>query len=334
MRLTFEGACQLVDRLGEYKLFPGLDPYYVKADSFREPDIECVFYSFEHGRDIFYLAAHKSPVPGTDRTLFDIQSPYGYGGAISTTVSPTFLKLAWEEISQGLANEGVIASFFRYHPIAINDRFALTPSVFNRKTVGVDVTGDFRAQYRTRVRTAIKKAAKDLSLTICTGAETDSHQLWQLYSDAMVGMDAQSFYFFNQRYFEELVKIPSFQLIVARQSKTSEIVGFACFFSLGTMTEYHLAGVTPLGRTYSAANLILDAGLELAKKNGSALVHLGGGRTQSEQDSLLFFKEGFSDGCYEFRIGGEIFDKIKYGDLKQSWTKKLGELPSRVLFYR
>lgn len=334
MKLNFDEACHAVKSFAESDVFPGVDPYYVVTDSKRDPSLEPFFWIHENEGNKFFLSGHLSRLPDPFSDLFDFQSPYGYGGAVSSTNSKSFLQSAWIEAQNHLRDQGVVASFFRYHPVIGNSAMAACDTFFNRKTVAVDLSADFRVGYQSRVRTAIKKAGKELDLKIFAGSEVSPTALWMLYIDAMKSINASSFYFFPESYFESLVKIPGIFVVMARNKTSRETVGFAFFLSLGSTTEYHLAGVLAEGRKLSAANLILDAGLEHAKKLGQSRVHLGGGRSVAPDDSLLFFKEGFSEIHYDFRIGGDICNFEKYEQLRRDFLRKNGKVPNRILFYR
>ena len=57
---------------------------------------------------------------------------------------------------------------------------------------------------------------------------------------------------------------------------------------------------------------------------------LGGGRSSSPEDSLLFFKKGFSSYEKEFKIGYKIYNESKYKELKAKF--KISN--EKILFYR
>ena len=68
---------------------------------------------------------------------------------------------------------------------------------------------------------------------------------------------------------------------------------------------------------------------------GKSLMHIGGGKTSSENDSLLKFKKGLSPTLYHFWIGKFCHNQEGYDKLALYWESVYGPRPNNFLqFYR
>jgi hypothetical protein len=140
-------------------------------------------------------------------------------------------------------------------------------------------------QFDSRARRAIRTARK-------RGASTAVGALapWfgGFYRAAMEQLSAEQIYFFSDRYFEALETLPHFQLTVEDEHGPAAA---ALFLHDGREAYYHLGGrrcdPEPV---VGAMSLALGEGVREAWRRGCTLAVLGGGRTDSPEDSLLAFK--------------------------------------------
>lgn len=310
---------------------PSLYPGYVEADASRIPGVSPVFFLYAEGGECFYHAFHLSQIPGS--CYYDIQSPYGYGGPVTSTDEPEFVQAAWVAYLRWCREQQVVAEFVRFHPLLENWRFYRGEILDDRKTVWVDLTKpDLLSTYTTRARTAIRKAQK-LGLTVewCNPAHFLS-VFPRLYKETMLSVGADDFYFFSDEYYRQLVEEIQSALAVCCQGKN---VLAAAIFLLGPQgMEYHLSASNVLGKKMGATNLILHSAAEFGARNGLKWLHLGGGTDARPENPLLFFKSGFSDCLASFKIGKYIHDVDLYQQMRKEWIATHGEIANRVLFYR
>lgn len=317
-----------IDRGGS----PYLHPFYIIADSKRDANLSPHFFLFKEGAEVFYYAFHLSPVPG-ETDLFDIQSPYGYGGPISTTGNEDFLHSAWKDFSQWCKGNNVLAEFVRFHPFLENYRIFPGETVYDRDVVCINLTPpDIFKAYSPRARTAIRKAQKN-------GLEVEWYSGKQflpifrdIYLDRMQKINADHFYFFSDAYFHELMNWNHSHLTIC--SLNGEPLAAAIFLSGNAQMEYHLSAATSEGKALSATNLIIHEAAIRAKILGCTQLNLGGGTDSSTDNPLFCFKSSFSTLRAPFYIGKRVHMEHRYQALKFLWKKENRPLSNRILFYR
>ncbi len=194
MEVDFVEAQKVFSKFKTEQVFPSLNPRYIVADAKRSTDLVPRFFIFQEGENCYYHGFHFSKIDGTP--FNDIQSPYGYGGPISTTEDQGFLDKAWFEYQNWCQKNSVLVEFMRFHPVLENGRYYKGECVADRETVKVDLTpSDLMEGYETRVRTAIRKAQK-LGLTVeWLNKDSFLTVFKPIYEQAMKGIGASSFYF-------------------------------------------------------------------------------------------------------------------------------------------
>lgn len=331
MHISIDTALQVYSNLPANIRFPSYHPYYIVADAKRESEIVPTFFVYVQKDHVYYHAFHMAPVLGTE--YFDIQSSYGYGGPLATTDDQEFLQKAWQEYCSWCKENNVLAEFIRFHPVIANEKYYNGEFRYDRKTVWIDLTiEDLLGSYSVRVRTAIRKAIKN-QMTVEWWSPEDFLRIFpNLYRSTMQSINAGDFYLFSDEYFMDTVKLPQVQLAVCKYNE--EVVAGAIFLVGEYEMEYHLSAANHVGKTMSATNLILHEAALLGKKLSCKVLHLGGGTDGQEDNSLLFFKAGFSKEQSSFNIGYYIHQPVAYQYMKEQWQKKYSKVNSRVLFYR
>ena len=90
-----------------------------------EDDAGMLFHCFIR-RPIQSVAGHA--IAGG---LSDLETAYGYGGPLATTLDPVFLAAAWEGFAQWCRQRRVVCEFLRFHPITYLDLGAHHPIAGN-----------------------------------------------------------------------------------------------------------------------------------------------------------------------------------------------------------
>ncbi len=327
MLIDFEHALSVFEEMPVSLQLPSFHPSYLLADAIREnPSTKPLFFLYEKSSAIFYLPFLYSPVLQTP--YYDIQSPYGYGGPLCTTDNEFFLKEAYAEFRKWCEENAVLAEFIRFHPLARNERGYDGEVLFNRETVWLDLPAE---HYETRVRTAIRKAEKHL--TIHFHEHEESLDLFKsIYFQGMKEIGASDFYFFKDAYFDAFKTWKDVFCLFAYAE--DRCVAASMFLKKGEYMEYHLSACLKEGRSYSATNALLHHAALRGKSEGAKIFHLGGGVSTSPEDKLLFFKAGFSPLRSRFSIGKKIVNTPAYEALKAEWIKTHGDLAKTILFYR
>lgn len=329
MQLDFYQSESAFDQLPGYLQHPHFHPRYVIADALRERDLQPVFFVYRERAALYYYAFHLGRVPGTE--LRDIQAPYPYGGPLSSSTDSGFLARAGQEFAHWCHEQKVLAEFVRFHPLAENWRFFAGGIQDLRDTVWIDLEQEQPFQsFSSRVKNAIRKAEKS-QLDLEWQSAAACPRFLSLYRQAMDGLLADRFYYFPRTYFEELGRWGHFRLLFCR--KEGELIGASLFLYNARMMEYHLAASTPEGRRLNAGALLLAQAAEEGRRLGCRRMHLGGGTDNRADNSLLFFKSGFSKHRARFKIGRRIHRAVDYYRMLAEW-KAQGHAGERILFYR
>ena len=183
-------------------------------------------------------------------------------------------------------------------------------------------------EIHTKNRNVIKKGEKNGLKFIADYEFKYLDDFVKLYDQTMDKLNADDFYYFDDKYYQQFVKnVPSFLGVVTLEDK---IISAALFMYDGCYAHYHLSGSDKAYLNYLPNNYMLyHAALEL-KRQGAELFHLGGGTTSDENDSLLSFKRKFSKDLYQFSIGKVIFNEALYADICKDWEDKN---PDKVVKY-
>jgi hypothetical protein len=331
MKIDVATARALFSRLPAALRLASLSPDYVESDASRSPALQPAYWRYEEAESFWYHGFHLTPLPGVEG--FDIQSPYGYGGPLANSSDPHFLARAWQAYEETARAAGVAAEFIRFHPLADNTRFYGGRIEANRETVWVNLQADdLLAEYQPRVRSAIRKADLAGVEFAWFGSGFITPRFAEFYRCGMAAIGASPFYSFGDAYFEALAAWPAVRLGVCSLNGVWLAAGL--FLHHGDCVEYHLAASSGAGRQYNASNLLLHRVASSAKAEGYGRLYLGGGTDGSRNNSLYFFKSGYSKCRATFSVGTFCHDGVRYEELKRRWPDLHRANAARLLFYR
>ncbi|NTZ16378.1 peptidoglycan bridge formation glycyltransferase FemA/FemB family protein [Paenibacillus sp. JMULE4] len=330
MIVKYEEALKIYESFETGIRVPSLHPYYILNDAARDKSLEPIFFVYSEANETFYHGFHLGKVDGTN--FYDIQSPYGYGGPISTTADAKFLSNAWAYFLSWASQQSILAEFIRFHPLLENWNFYYGNYKRDRETVWINLmNSDILASFKTRARTSVRKAKKNGLLAEIITDKKDVSSFVEIYQATMQSLDANQFYFFPETYYEKLLEWDKAFIVNCKLQE--ETVATGLFLCDGLNIEYHLSGSTSTGKELGATNLILYEASIYGKGLGYSKLHLGGGSTPTENNPLLFFKSGFSDERAHYKIGSYIHNEEAYQAMKTEWAIQKGD-NNRILFYR
>ncbi len=308
-----------------------LHPSYVVADAARNSELRPLFYIYEDGDSCLYHAFHTQEISGT--RFIDIQSPYGYGGPISTSDSSLFLYKAWNEYDKWCQSSNVLVEFIRFHPLLKNWRYYRGDVLDNRETVSLDLTcEDIMSQYAPRMRTSIRQGYRQgLEVQWVNPMEKIS-DFQSIYTSGMVALRASSFYFFPKRYFQELASSQLIWLGLCYQN-LSPVAG-AVFLISDTICEYHLGASTSRGKDCGAMKVLFHEAALKAQNSFIKQLYLGGGSDTSPNNTLLLYKKKFGRNEATFKIGRRIHQETEYNRFKIQKKSMYQDSDNKILFYR
>ena len=256
---------------------------------------------------------------------YDIVTPYGYGGPyIEKCVNrEALLKDYEEEFGNYCRNNGIVAEFVRFHPIYKNyeDFTGIYNCSFNRYTLATNIK-----DYDDPVQSEFSKSAKKTAKTVLKKGVsfklidkptvTDMEEFKRIYYLNMKRKDAEEFYYFDDQYFNDIMKYFDGKYVIAESVYDGKVIAAGLYFTTANMIHAHLSGTDTDYLSLSPAYLLKYGTAIWAKENGYDLIHYGGGTSTSLENPLYLFKKKFAQNTqFEFWIGKKIWDETTYDSL-------------------
>lgn len=287
---------------------------------------------------------HILGIDVTDRGWTDIESAYGYGGAIANSVCEKFLSAARTEFEQWCQTNRVVCEFVRFHPLISNERFIGSgeSSVTihdDRTTVSINTLGlddstevmPYSKEARYMVRRAVREGVE--AEIIQHPSSQGFEDFVKMYLQTMKNVGADRFYHFSGSYFEKLKDLIDKSGFVVNAIDRSGKIGSSSLFLVGSnYGHYHLSARMP-DCVPGIGNLVIDAAARHCGVRGLERLHLGGGLTAG-RDPLFKFKESLGTDFHPFRIGTSVHDSESYEQIRTLWKSNGGVGSSRLQFYR
>lgn len=302
-----------------------------------ESEAEYFEYIYEEKNRYVKFSSLKRPilsvsgVPLVDE-LYDLETHYGYGGPYSNCQDYKFLQNAFKSYRSYCSSLNIVCEFIRFHPFnkLSSNRFLYDMHQQQRNVVVVDLiqsSQDRRNCYQKTTRNIIKNASKNLNLEIDNVCFQD---FYRIYKQTMEKNAADSFFFFNKKYFHDLMKINSTNLLAIK--KNNQYVSLGFFLLSKYFSYYHLSANEQNFRNENGNYLLLDYAFEFAKLQNCKFMILGGGRTDLPDDPLFRFKKKFSPIIKPFYIAGIDFLPEKRKFLNLLWKNKNDDKKEKDLF--
>lgn len=282
---------------------------YVEASAVPEPGEP----RFLRAGDVTFAAVERE-IPGADG-LFDLTTPYGYGGPAGPGDAEEFYAAydAW------CRERGAVTTFVRFHPLLENHRLAprrldlvrLADTATWPLPAGADLLAEMHSMHRRGVRKALRAG---VGATLTPGPER-LDDFVALYEAGMRRRDAEAFYFFPEAYWERLRGLGERLLRLDARGPGGELLASMLCLATPPWLHYHLGAATDEGYALGASKLLFLAAARHGQANGYAELHLGSG-LGGREDSLWQFKQRFSPASGRpFWIGKLVHDAERYRDL-------------------
>lgn len=285
-------------------------------------------FSGANGMKVLYpFLKVKIPDYGLASSYYDLTSCYGYGGPLVASYNDQDMEAFENLFHDWCADNQVIAEFIRFHPVLENhDKFKRNiKTELNRQTVCVDLSlslqGIWEKSLTGKNRNQIKKAKK-AGLTIREAQRLDTFVA--IYHQTMQRVGADAYLYFSNRYFNQLSMLIPRNMVILEALFEERVIASAMFMFMGKGMHYHLAGSLREYLHLCPNNLLLYQSVEYGINKGLQFLHLGGGITDSEQDSLFKFKRSFSPDRKKFYIGRRVHRKDLYELLIKKWEETHG----------
>lgn len=287
----------------------------------------CKVFEFDHplGHIRHLFIKREIPILLGPKRYFDIVTPYGYGGPLMTGCAPEHREELASAFMEAFAAyceaEGVVSEFIRFHPVLGNAQdFEKSYEVrYLRDTAGTSIAAydnPVEAEFSASARKNIRKALREGVEYRVTLGPHDLKAFRQIYFATMDRNRADSFYYFNDRYFTQLLESFRQQLLLVEVLNKGEVIGMELQFVYNDLIHTHLSGTYEAFHHLSPVYIMQYATVLWAKENGINLIHGGGGRTNSPVDNLLRFKQQFArHTSFSFYSGQKIWNEDIYNKL-------------------
>lgn len=307
-----------------------LHPEMVELDAKRDNLLQPVYWCFRANDQCLIHSFQLGDNPGL--AIKDIQSAYGYGGPLSNTDDPQFLILADHALKQWAQDNSVVAEFLRFHPLIPHSKWYAGEVVSNRETVYIDLAKDLFEQYQTRRRTDVRRFLESGLRVERVPPETMQGIFPGLYKENMDQIGAASNYYFPEVYFDALFHFGGAENWLV-YSDNHVMAGAVILVSAqAKVAEYYLGAKAQGSERHRAMIGLLHVAADFYKSMRYRYFYLGGGRSVAANDSLLFFKKGFSSLTGQYQTGSRVYKPQQYMKLKNMLPNKAAT--GRVLFYK
>lgn len=314
------------------------DIYYQRAYSaLYEQGCELFEYIHQEGDKYVKFTSLKREIThvagqAVAEKLYDLETPYGYGGPLSNSDNPMFLARAFAAYRCHCAQQNIVCEFIRFHPFnsLVNNCSLFDMCLEERQVVIVDLNlscEERRQRYSKTTRNIVKKALQNLTIE---NEDVPISEFISLYYETMQKNMAPDFFYFKESYFNALIALDGVRLIAIKKDEEYASIGF--FMCCNELAHYHLSANNQELAKENGNYLLLDAAFEHAKSQGCRYMMLGGGRTSSLDDSLFKFKAKFSPETKPFYIAGLDFLPKKRQQLNQLWIANNSDRPAPKLF--
>ena len=251
----------------------------------------------------------------------DATSVYGYAGPLASHVGmpATVVRDFQKRLTDALAARRIVSVFSRLHPLIPQREIlaALGECRPEGATVSIDLTRSTEEQwahYRPSIRAGIRKLRR---AGLVGQRDRDKRHLAEfvdIYHQTMRRVKAHRSYLFEQEYFTRLASGLGEALELFVVTLDGAVVAGGLFTICGGIVQYYLGGTCDTFLKLGPTSLLLDTARLWASEEGARTMHLGGG-VGSREDSLLHFKEGFSDRRHVFSTWRWVVDPEAYRSL-------------------
>ena len=304
----------------------------------------CDFADFYHTYDYHHAATVKGEEPAlihyaeNNRTIVlpllfrnienslykDATSVYGYPGPITKNITSDFdYKVFQKELHQLFREQNIISVFSRLNPFIPNQERCLIETggiVTLGRVVYIDLNETLDEQqrlYHRRLRTYINKSRTIYKIKNANIYQ-DLELFMELYYANMQRVNADKEYFFDKKYFLDLINSTDFEteVLLAISQKTGEVAGGAMFVKKNNIIQYHLSGTSERYLDLNPLKLLIDEMRIRGTQENYSYLNLGGG-VGAQDDSLFYFKSGFSKNSIPFKVWKYVVNRNIYEDLVQ-----------------
>lgn len=262
-----------------------------------------------------FLLRKINLIPGLagqlEQDLYDITSPYGYGGPLAT---PAAVEKVWDNFYRCFAiycaGNDIITEFIRFHPLLGKHCLLKNHLAVERvaSVVCVDLKGseeEIWRGYERNNRKNIKKAYREGLEVILEEAPAHFTEFISIYHLTLLRNRAGEFYYFNDKFYDSIHKELKGNFLYAHTVKGGRIISTELLLFNETYIHSFLGGTLEQYYEVRPNNILKHEVIKWAKNRGIRYFILGGG--YREGDGIFRYKRSFaSGGVLDFYIGKKV----------------------------
>lgn len=286
-------------------------------------DGEPLLFVYESAADFIAIPLIKRVIKGSDH--FDLTSAYGYVGPVTNRLveelEDGFLQDFSAAFKAYMSDEKIVSVFSRLHPLMGQNRILkLIGGVCETgATVYIDLKRPIEQQtagYRKSVRNSIHSlvAADPLPTVREVKTENDLKTFASIYRENMLRIGASEYYQFDEEYFRDLMGTNEFFPMPLIMFKQDVAIAAGFFVFTNDIIQVHLLATRTDYLHLSPTKLLVHQASQIGREHKMRYLHLGGG-VGGKNDSLYFWKTGFSDTSLDFHTWQFINDQKEYDQL-------------------
>lgn len=313
-------------------------PTYVALTARQEQGEAMAFFAEEGGAWLLVPIIVRPVAPdfsGATRPLFDVTSPYGYSSPLTNVHSDPaatdtdFLDRAVRAFVNALRDRGIVSAFVRLHPLLPSPLASLAKMgsvVRHGETVFIDLTRS-REEFWSTTR---RDHRRDINRADRAGFVARIDETWEcfdafveIYQQTMRRVGADDSYYFSADYFAALRRILGDRCQLSIVEFEGQVINAGIVTEVETIVQTHLGGTHDGFVAASPEKARVHFLRDWAKTRGNRVLHLGGG-VGSTNDSLFYFKAGFSNDRSPFYTWRVVTDDVAYHQLVMRWQCEHG----------
>ena len=256
---------------------------------------------------------------------YDIVTPYGYGGPIIEECKnkEILLQNYNEAFKRYCEKNNIVSEFVRFHPIINNalDFKKIYDVVYMRKTLGTNLekyNDPIQEEFSKSCRKNIRQCKNKGITVVVTEAPKDISKFKEIYYSTMKRNNATDYYYFKDEYFSKILQYFPQNILTVEAIYEGKTIAMGLYFIYNKILHIHLSGTLTEYLYLSPAYMLRYGATLWAKEHGYKLIHHGGGRSNSLEDSLYLFKKNFARNTeFDFYIGKKIWNEKIYNKLCQ-----------------
>jgi hypothetical protein len=260
---------------------------------------------------------------------FDVQSAYGYGGAIASSDDlPAYIKSGFNRlVDEWMHDNNVIAEFIRGNPLIQSFKRDAEYSVV-RQNVYIVTDTDYRIPDKQARQNVNKAKSSGLTIHYDKGLAY-IQEFAALYQRTAKRLNMQPYYNFEITYFNNISNLLKEYTTLINIFQDDKLVAGGLYFKYDERATLHLVGSDENYLHMRVNDMLYHAAIQLSINSGAKILNVGGGTSNDPNDTLYRFKSKYSSNHKPVEVGKKILNKEVFERITHSWEQKYPDLAKK-----